>query len=328
MGVVAFEVDLPGYRFGWRQVASGVAAVAVVAGIIPVLGAAIDGRWSMPAGDDARALAFIDEENDETPFRVLWVGDPTALPLAGWELQPGVAYATTDQGSPTVENLWVGSDDGATGLLADALDLALEGQTARLGRLLAPMGVRYVVVPERLAPAPFSTVELPVPPEVSATLAAQLDLQPLDVPAGLTVFRNEAAMPPRTDLPVAVVPTEGGVESALGLDLSAAALALPDEDGHLQWSGPVEDDTDLVVSASSADRWTLTVDGESQPLVTPFGWSTGFEVTGAGTARLEYDTSSVRYGALALQVLAWVLVLRALLHRRLRARRADTEPSP
>jgi hypothetical protein len=127
---------------------------------------------------------------------------------------------------------------------------------------------------------------------------------------------------------VELVPTEGGVESALGLDLSAAALALPDEDGHLQWSGPVEDDTDLVVSASSADRWTLTVDGESQPQVTPFGWSTGFEVTGAGTARLEYDTSSVRYGALALQVLAWVLVLRALLHRRLRARRADTEPSP
>ena len=49
-------------------------------GIVPVLGASFDGRWSMPAGDHARSLSFIDVENDETPFRVLWLGDPAAAP--------------------------------------------------------------------------------------------------------------------------------------------------------------------------------------------------------------------------------------------------------
>jgi GT2 family glycosyltransferase len=317
MGVIAFEVDLPGYRFGWRQIASGVAAVAVVVGIIPVLGASLDGRWSMPAGDHSRSLAFIDSENDESPFRVLWVGDPAAVPLDGWPLDDGLTYATTDAGAPTLENLWVGSDEGPTGLLAESLDLARTGQTARLGRLLAPMGVRYLVVPERLAPDPFTTDELPVPPGVLATLEAQLDLEPVDVPAGLTVFRNEAFVPVRAGVPAAVeVPDEGGVAASLFLDLSASPAVLPDEDGRVHWSGPLEDDTTVLLSATSSDRWGLEVDGSSVEAIEPFGWSTGFEVADGGDATLRFTTSPLRYAVLAIQALAWLWVLRAVVRRR------------
>ena len=63
--------------------------------------------------------------------------------------------------------------------------------------VLAPMGIRYVVVVQRLAPAPFATRHLPAPRGFVATLDAQLDLEPLDVPAGLTVYRNHAAFPVR-----------------------------------------------------------------------------------------------------------------------------------
>lgn len=318
MGVAAFQVDLPGYRFGWRQLASGLAAAALVAATVPVLGAAFDGRWSMPDGDHSRALAFIDAENDGAPFRVLWLGDPAALPLAGWALEDGLAYATTDDGSPSLENLWVGSDDGRTGLLADAVRLAQDGQTARLGRLLAPMGVRYVVVPERLAPAPFATDELPVPASLLATLGAQLDLEPLDVPAGLSVFRNEAFLPARAAVPGSVrIPVSGGVAAALDLDLSAIPAALPEEDGHLEWSGPVEADSTILLSASSSRRWELEVDGQPMDDLKPFGWSTGFRVDDGGQARLRFVTSPLRYLLLAVQTLAWLAVLRVLSRRRL-----------
>ncbi|MEQ1786424.1 MAG: glycosyltransferase family 2 protein [Acidimicrobiales bacterium] len=318
MGVSAFEVDLPGYRFGWRQIASGIAAAAVLAGIIPVLGASFDGRWSMPAGDHARALAFIDAENDTTPFRVLWIGDPAAMPLAGWALEDGLAYGTTDDGAPTVENLWVGSDDGRTGLLSDAIGLARTGQTARLGRLLAPMGVRYVVVPERIAPAPFATAELPVPADLAATLEAQLDLEPLDVPAGLTVFRNQAFLPTRAGVPASVeLPVDGGIASALRLDLSATPAVLPDADGRLRWSGPLDDETTLLLSAAHSDKWELEVDGSAVDAIKPFGWSTGFEIREGGDATLRFRTSPLRYGVLALQVLVWLWVFRTLLRRRL-----------
>jgi GT2 family glycosyltransferase len=318
MGVAAFEADLPGYRFGWRQIASGLAAAAVALGTIPVLGAAFDGRWSMPAGDHSRALGFIDAENDSLPFRVLWLGDPAALPLGSWQLDDGVAYATTDDGTPGAQDLWAGSDDGRTSLLADAIDLARSGQTARLGRLLAPMGVRYVVVPERLAPAPFGTDELQVPGGLRATLDAQLDLEPIDVPAGLRVFRNQAFFPTRAVVSAANTPPEqGGISAATRIDLSAARAALPDGDGHLRWSGPAEADSTVLLSAAHSERWELVVDGRSMPQTKPFGWANGFTIAEAGDASLRFNTPRLHHAALLAQVLAWLWVARTLLRVRL-----------
>jgi hypothetical protein len=317
MGVAAFEVDLPGYRFGWRQVASALAAAAVVVGTIPVLGAAFDGRWSMPGGDHARALGFIDLENDEVPFRVLWLGDPAALPLGSWQLDEGVGYATTDGGTPRAEDLWVGSDDGRTGLIADALDLARSGQTARLGRLLAPMGVRYIVVPERLAPAPFATEPLPLPADLAATLDAQLDLEPLDVPAGLTVFRNQAFYPTRAAVATdSAPPTDAGISAAASRDLSAAPRVLPDSDGFLQWSGPLDDDVTVLLSAAYSDRWKLSVDGRTVEHTKPYGWGNAFPVADGGDATLQFQTSPVRYALLLVQALVWLWVLRRLVRAR------------
>ncbi|MSO85979.1 MAG: glycosyltransferase family 2 protein [Acidimicrobiia bacterium] len=317
MGMAAFEVDLPGYRFGWRQVASAGAAMAVVVGVIPVLGASFNGRWLMPSSDHQQALRFIDTENDQAPFRVLWVGDPAVLPLGSWRLDDGLGYGTTSGGAPGLEDLWVGSDDGPTGLIADALDLAREGQTTRLGRLLGPMGVQYLVVPEALAPFAFGTEAVPVPAEFSAALAAQLDLVRIDIPAGLTVYRNEAFVPPLAILPPGTtLPVNGGIDAALGLDLSGLAPALPTNDGYQQHSGPVPDDASVFQSAASSPHWVFEVDGVETKRTEPFGWASSFAAPSAGTATLRYVTSPVRYGLLALEVMAWLWVVRSLLRRR------------
>lgn len=317
MGVLAFEVDLPGYRFGWRQVASGIAAAAVVLGTIPVIGAAFDGRWSMAGGDHSRALGFIDADNAKVPFRVLWVGDPEALPLGSWELAEGVGYSTTDHGTPRLEDLWAGSDDGSTGLLADVLDLARSGQTARLGRLLAPMGVRYIVVPQQVAPAPFATERLPIPVDLADTLDGQLDLEPLDLPAGLTVYRNQAFYPERAVVPSAAAPPAGGgVTDAAGVDLSGLRVALPDRHGRLRWSGPVDADTTVLFAAAHSDRWSLSVSGRDAKHTKPYGWANGFEVADGGTATLSFATSPLRYLMLLAQVLVWTWVARRLRRQR------------
>ena len=209
-------------------------------------------------------------------------------------------------------------------LLAEALDLANTGQTARLGRLLAPMGVRYIVVPEGLAPEPFARPDLPVPPEVAATLEAQLDLEPVDVPAGLTVYRNEAFMPTRAGVPASVdIPTDGGIASALDLDLSGVPAVLPDTEGRVSWSGPLDDETTVLLSAASSGRWSLEVDGSTVERIEPFGWSNGFEVSEGGSADLSFHTSPWLYVALAVQALAWLWVLRTVVWRRL-----DRRPDP
>jgi hypothetical protein len=329
MGVAAFQLDLRTHRFGWRQMASGLAATAVAVGTLPVLSAAVDGRWSMPAGDHARALGFIDLEQEDSAFRVLWLGDPSALPLGSWALGDGLAYATSSQGTPRLEDLVVGSDDGRTGLLAEAVDLARSGQTARLGRLLAPMGVRYVIVPERLAPAPFADDPRPTPRGFRATLDAQLDLEPLDVPAGLAVYRNQASFPARADLPFedGEAPS-GGISATASLDLSDAPSVLPEETSHLRWRGEVPDDAYVFVSAAHSERWQLAVDGRAADLEKPFGWALGFPVDDGGEGTLRFRTPPLRYALLAAQALAWLLALRALLRVRVATAGRPVERPP
>ena len=49
----------------------------------------------------------------------------------------------------------------------------------------------------------------------------------------------------------------------------------------------------------------------------PFGWATGYQVEQGGEASLRYHTSPLRWALLLIEVLAWLLALRALLRIRL-----------
>ena len=114
MGMAAFEIDLRAYRFGWRQVLALLAGVSIVAAALPLLGGLIDGRWSVPESDFNRSLDQLFDQGPPGSFRVLWLGDPEVLPVASWSIDDRLAYATSNEGTPTVVNLWSGTDDGAT----------------------------------------------------------------------------------------------------------------------------------------------------------------------------------------------------------------------
>ena len=81
-----------------------------------------------------------------------------------------------------------------------ALTLALGHDTTRLGRVLAPMGVRYIAVPRRLAPADDTPRATPAQADadraadaLAGALAEQLDLQQVRLDPGLVLYRNTAA---------------------------------------------------------------------------------------------------------------------------------------
>jgi GT2 family glycosyltransferase len=193
LGLAAFEMDLRDYHFGWRQVASVAAAVAATAALLPVHVAALDGRWGLPPRDYARLLAWMpDQARESGDFRVLWVGAPGVLPGDGWRISSGVSYAVSRNGAPEVFDLWPGSDQGATGLVADALAVARQGETTRLGRLLGPFGVRYVAVPREAAPANLREVPTQPPLGLLDALAAQVDLRQVHTDEALVLFENAA----------------------------------------------------------------------------------------------------------------------------------------
>lgn len=313
-GLAAFEHDLPGYRFGWRQVASLVAAGGVAVATVPVLMGAVDGEWGTPGSDFDRTLAFMesDEVAEAGAFRVLWLGDPEVLPVAGSRLDEGLAYGLSRNGASSLTARWAGGLGSSGHLVGDALRLAAEGRTERLGRLLGPLGVRYLVLAEQAAPARDETLHRPLPPGLVATVGQQLDLRRIDVDPALVIYENAAWLPVRAALGQdAAVDAPELFPAAVRQDLSASAPVLG-QGSHARFRGEVPAGR-LYVAETSSPRWQLRTDGQGAEREEALGWANVFTVDEAGPATLRYRTSPLRWLAVAGQAALWFLVLRLAL---------------
>lgn len=306
MGVAAFEVDLPGYRFGWRQAASGLTALAVVVTALPWVVTALPGRWKVPGGDVSAALPFIRDARENDAFRVLWAGDPAALPVGAWRLDDHLSYATTNAGDAALGEVWAPVAPGASRGLGEALQLAVSGQTTRLGAVLAPMGVRYLVVPSRLVPTPYTSEERPPPVALPAALAAQLDLREVPANPALTVYVNTAWTPQPTLLPPDADLSVGSLEAPT---TAADAMAVLGGDDALHRRGVVPRAGVVATDQAADGGWSLEVGGKPASLVTVDGWRQGFRVPAKGDATLSRSLSPSRLLLVGAQVLLWLGVV-------------------
>lgn len=319
-GVEAFRTDLPAYRFGWRQVATTASALALLLAAVPVLGNAVDGRWNLPARDHHGALAWMRDRPDDGGYRVLWLGDPEVLPIRGWVQGDGLAYATSRDGLSDVSDLWPGPEPGTTARIDDALDEARAGRTSRLGQLLAPMAIRYVIVVNRRASAREVDDARPVPGSVDRTLRAQVDLRLLETDPALVVFENAQWAPARSILPEGAIAASerSGVGAARGADLAGSTPVLRERRGPTRYEGPLPDGVDVLLSESPSSRWRLDVGGADVRRRDAFGVANAFSVPRAGEASLRFVTSPWRYLSLAIQAALWVVAVRLAWRRRVR----------
>lgn len=319
LGAVAFELDLPGYRFGWRQLASGIAAVAVVVAAVPTLVAAGNGRWDLPSAGASSVLGFLPSARAQGDYRVLWIGRPDALPLASRFLQDGVGYATSFDGQPTQAELWAPPRTSGSDVLATELRRAELGLTTQLGHLLAPFGVRYLVVPDHNGPSGTGSVPAPVPAALVSGLSAQTDLEAVDVDPDETVYINAAWAPIRgvvsPSLASVVAAPAATREQVLGLADLAGGTTPVLVGGHPDSShGPVPAGSTVTVAASRASTWTLRVGGRTLHPAPAYGWSMRFTVPAgvSGTATLSAGTSlGARLGQV-IDVVLWALALTVL----------------
>ena len=99
LGISAFENDLSGPRV--RLAPAGQRRRARLrrrSACFPWWRGAVGGRWDLPVAG-RRAAAGLPRPGPATGVaRVLWLGDPRALPVGGWSVQPGLAYALTPRG--------------------------------------------------------------------------------------------------------------------------------------------------------------------------------------------------------------------------------------
>ena len=310
LGAAAFDVDLPGFRFGWRQVASIGAGVAGLIACVPLALAVPGGRWHAPARGDADALSWMGVKTGEGPFKVLWLGRPDVLPVAGWFVADDLAVATSRNGAPTLLDQWAGPRRHGEDVLAAEVVAARRGDTAALGHLLAPFGVRYIVVVDRRAPTPDQPVLAP-PPDIVPSLAAQVDLRLLGSPKGLKVFENDAWAPARSQIDPSVVDATRSQDAlaARGIELGGATAVLaPSRPGSQRFRGPVKAGPVLLAEAPSR-RWSLDIGGRSAPRHGAFGVANLFEVDGAGIGTLRFSTPLAHTLALLIQLGLWAVAL-------------------
>ena len=160
--VSVFVDGIHTFRFGWRQPAAIIGAVAIVLPTLAFTADVFDGSWDAPASGWAKDLAFTEAETSKGDFRMLWAGDPTELPLDPVVLRDGSGYVLTRNGPGDVTEQWRAPEHDADLVVDRALGLATAGLTNRLGRMLAPMGVRYVVVPSTQGRDGGAATEVPV----------------------------------------------------------------------------------------------------------------------------------------------------------------------
>lgn len=327
LGLTAFEVDLPAYTFGGRQVVSGIAALALALACLPVIVAAGNGRWHEPTAGYETTLSWMQDRRADGDFRVLWLGAPTVLPIAGLPLDAAVAYATSRNGSPGLTDGWPVGDRGSARQLAQAVTLARRGQTTDLGHLLAPMGIRYIAVAEGADPLRQGTRgNVPVPADLHAGLESQLDLRRVDRSDAVSIYENDAWAPTRVRLPDGAVAAaaSGNVQAARGISLQGGTPVLRSGHEPTSFDGPLDSGAAIEVAEAPSGHWSLTVGGQPASRQAAFGVANLFTTQAAGTGRLRYRTPIGWHLAQLLEALVWVGAVVIVV----RGRRRRAAPAP
>jgi hypothetical protein len=321
-GVAAFEQDVASAQFGWRQVLSATAMFAVLLGAVPFIGATSSGRFDLPLRGFETQFGYLNQPR-VGGTRTLWLGDPRALPLASWSIEPGLAFATSTNGLPGGVTAFVPPSSGAAHVLADDVVLAINDDTVHLGRLLAAAGIMTVIVVSATAPTlggTQSAIATPPPAALLPALRHQQDLAATPGIGGVAAFVNDAghgitAVRPE---PLAEDADPGTLSGARGWTAALDPTTL---------SGPVPKGT-LLASLAPAGDFTATVDGASVARQGAYGWAASWSVP-SGTASISLDAWPLNALLASVVVAMWVVVAMLVigLDRVARLRRRLRSPS-
>lgn len=337
LGVVALfdavENDVKGQRFGWRQPLALIAAVAVLVPALPLAINAADGRWNQPRSSIDTLLLQLSKNPDEGDYRILYLGHPDLLPAAPRTLDLGgagvrLAYAVTDDGIATLFTQWSPKETSTVRTLENAIEHLVAGDTPRVGRLVAPLGVRYVVVPRIDGARSTRQSPKPEPEGLVNALRVQLDLRRQYESADLLIYENTAWVPTVAQLSpaAAAASTTAGMDELVLSDLRGATPAksgfVPGRATQRLEVGPGV----VTVAVPPSPRWTLAVDGRRLTSRPAFGATTGFDVpdsvTPGSRATLRYDRPFLQVAFVVGQFALWCFVLFVAFGRRLRRRRS------
>ncbi len=235
---------------GWRRIVAGISVAAAVflvaASAVTVLG----GRAGYPGDEYREAFTFsAARPGDPTASRILVLGAPGNLP-GDDRLVGGAAYRLVSAPMPESWETHLPSARVGDDALAKTLEAIIDGETQRAGELLAPFGIRWIVILAEGERDPFADAW-------QATFVGQLDLVPLGGGLANATFESEA------EHAVRAVTAEGSTWTRAGTG----------------YEGTPEFGVGLEVRENANDRWGP---GDWQQI----GWANG-TTAAAGTVSFE-----------------------------------------
>lgn len=298
--------------FTWQQLLATVAVVGVLLSCTPSVIAAANGRWLQPSATLSQLVAQLPDDT-AGDYAVLYLGDSRLLPVSGVLADDGrTSYGVLHDGQPVAVELMPASNSPMTAALARAVDVILTGESLRGGRLLAPLAVRFVVVP--LRDGTLHTRRTPtsgVPGNDAVTrLADQLDFRRVYTATDLVIFENMAALPTASVLDEkAAVASRQALEANLLADglVSRAPFATGFAPERRTTGESLTGTVHLAVPYSS--RWELRVEGARVAPRVAFGATTAFDAPVAGTAELRLRSSTAHRALIVLQLGLWLVVV-------------------
>ncbi len=261
---------------------------------------------------------------------MLYLGDPRLIPFPSEDLGNGVAMAVVDDERTDSRDRWAVVDGSADAALRDAVHQIATGGTRRGGRLLAPFGIRFVVVPVIDGASSTADEPLPLPAGLLDSLGAQLDLARPPAPPSFVRFDNQSAMPVTAQLTGALADASKAtsVDALVGVDTSTGTPVFPTVDTTRAASGDVA--AGVVTMATPRDaNWRLAVGGSAVASRPAFGVATAYDVATAAPGDLRYDQPMSRTLWLIVLGVLWLLALvaasRLSIPTRLRTRGAGED---
>jgi GT2 family glycosyltransferase len=317
MGVAAIERDLRTYKFGWRQLAPVTAVGAVLLALAPPTAATFDGAWHMP---DQEFNELFAQQPSSTTTRVLWIGHDDVLATGGQRFTEGLTLAVSPDRVTGFADRWAGTPQPADRLIENAVTLALEGGTSRLGRLLAPFAIGEVILVGQSAPAPATGVVKPIPDSLVATLTEQLDLAQVEVSPGLIRYRNDAALAVAAVLDEGILSGDDLRSFASGREPFEAASLEPVAADRTSFTGPVTVGQEIYLAVPSDTDWRASVDGRGATERRAAGWAKAFSPSLSGTAVVTHRTATSHRLMMAAQAALWGLAIISLMRLNARSR--------
>jgi GT2 family glycosyltransferase len=319
LGVSALHDDMRRSRFGWRQVSAVAAAVGLAFPLLAFVGDTASGRWQLPSSDWPTAVSWMRDLPSAGGFRVLWLGDPSLLPVDAKSVD-GIGYGLTRDGPGDARSQWAAPQHAADDQLAEALIVARGGETARLGHLLAPIAVRYVAVVSRAGPGHGAVI--PADATLADALTRQLDLSVSRIDDGAIIYSNDAWIPRR-----AVVAPNPTVTATAGSGLQRAArrdttIRPGGVVGPVLRSAPTGPGTLLWAEAANPG-WHARADGRDLTRTNAFDWTNAFALPTTASVAIQYRAGALPGLLIDVEIAAWLAAI-AIWHRtRTKRRRSD-----